>query len=280
MQIHEVRTMEGNSGCTIKLFKTEKTSFVRKYSSCPEYNARLEEQCRKQNFYRTTAGVSAPAVHKWGYENGLFYFDMDYVHGHTLAEIIPIMKNYDVSPFITLLFKMLHWRQKGKRSDTAMIFQGKIHSLEYQLSGKVPEKVFDKLKHFDWSIVSSTQCHGDLALDNVILNDDGKLCLIDFLDSFFDSWMIDVAKLLQDMELHWSFRNKKLSDESISILESTKEMILNRIGSMEGGQAKINAIYHILLLNVVRLWPYAHLHNSEPWLVPATEKAYQLAQKM
>ena len=90
--------------------------------------------------------------------------------------------------------------------------------------------------------------------------------------------MLDVAKLLQDMELHWSFRNKKLSEESISILESTKEMILNRIASMENGQAKINAIYHIMLLNVVRLWPYAHIHNSEPWLIPATEKAYQIVQ--
>ena len=280
MQIHEVKTMEGNSGCTVKLFKTEKTSFVRKYSSCPEYNSRLEEQCRKQNFYNTTAGVSAPAVRSWGYENGLFYFDMDYIHGHTLAEIIPLVKSYDISPYITLLFKLLHWRQKGKRSDTAMIFQGKIHALEHQLSGKVPDKVFTALKHFDWSAVPCTQCHGDLALDNVIVNEDGKLCLIDFLDSFLDSWMIDVAKLLQDMELHWSFRNKKLSDESMGILSSARDMIITRLKSMENGQEKIRAIYHILLLNVVRIWPYAHLHNSEPWLIPATEKAYNLAKDM
>lgn len=278
MQIREVRTMEGNSGCTVKLCKTEKSVFVRKYSSCPEYNHRLEEQCRKQNFYRTTAGVSTPEVIAWGYENELFYFDMEYIHGHTLAEIIPIMKNQDVSPFIDLLFKLLHWRQKGKRSDTAMIFQGKIHALAHQLSGKVSEKIFDELKHFDWSIVSCTQCHGDLALDNVIIHDDGKICLIDFLDSFFDSWMIDVAKLLQDMELHWSFRNRKLTEDSVNILSAAKDVILRRLGSMENGQAKIDAIYHIMLLNVVRLWPYAHVHNSEPWLVPATEKAFQLVK--
>lgn len=278
MQIHEVKTLEGNSGCKVQLYRTERSVFVRKTSSCPAYNERLEEQCRKQNFHQSSAGVCSPSVLTWGYDEGLFYFDMEYVPGHSLADLVPVMKTYDIAPLIDLLFKMLHWNEKGKRSDSAMIFHSKIISLEKNIAGKVPDEAFALLKRFDWSAVSWTPCHGDLTLDNMIYTRDGKVCLIDFLDSFCDSWMIDLSKLLQDMELHWSFRDRHISSDTALRLQIARDMIIDHLAAMENGDEKIKTVYHLLLLNVLRIWPYAKAQKNDAWLKTATEKAIELVK--
>ncbi len=51
-----------------------------------------------------------------------------------------------------------------------------------------------------------SDCHGDLTLSNVILSQSAGLVLVDFLDSFVESPLQDLAKLAQDMEFGWSFR--------------------------------------------------------------------------
>lgn len=278
MQIHEVKSLEGNSGCRVQLYRTERSTFVRKYSSCPEYNSRLEEQCRKQNFHNASQRVFSPSVLAWGYEDGLFYFDMEYIRGHKLSDMVHMMKDSDVAPMIDLLFKMLHWEEKGRRSDSAMIFQTKIISLEKKTGGKVPAEVFDILRKFDWSCISWTPCHGDLTLDNMIVTSGGRVCLVDFLDSFCDSWMIDAAKVLQDMELYWSFRNKPVSPDSARRIKMARDMIFDKLSAMENGSEKLRAVYHLLLLNVIRIWPYAEIQKSGEWLKTATQKAIELVR--
>lgn len=278
MQIHEVKSLDGNSGCRVQLYRTERSTFVRKYSSCPEYNSRLEEQCRKQNFHNASQRVFSPAVLEWGYEDGLFYFDMEYIRGHKLSDMVPLMKDSDVKPMIDLLFKMLHWEEKGRRSDSAMIFQTKIISLEKKIGEKVPAEAFDLLRKFDWSCISWTPCHGDLTFDNMIVAADGRVCLVDFLDSFCDSWMIDAAKVLQDAELYWSFRSRTLSQAAAGRLKAARDMIFEKLSAMENGKEKVRAVYHLLLLNVLRIWPYAEIQKSEAWLKTATEKAINLVR--
>jgi len=89
-----------------------------------------------------------------------------------------------------------------------------------------------------------------------LITSDKKIYLIDFLDSFFDSWMIDVAKLLQDIELCWSYRYEKMSTNLSLRLTVAKEALLESILELENGETKIKYIYHILLLNVLRIVPY------------------------
>lgn len=56
-------------------------------------------------------------------------------------------------------------------------------------------------------------CHGDLTLSNVILSSTGSVKLIDFLDSYIESPLQDVAKIRQEFDHLWSFR--KLDEPSV-----------------------------------------------------------------
>ena len=111
------------------------------------------------------------------------------------------------------------------------------------------DKSLSYLRSFDFSFVPRSSCHGDLTLENIIVTTNNELYLIDFLDSFYDSWMIDIAKLLQDLELKWSYRfSEDDSNREIRLLIA-KEALLNRIRVMDNGQEIIRNVYSILLLN-------------------------------
>jgi len=48
-------------------------------------------------------------------------------------------------------------------------------------------------------------CHGDLTMSNILIaSDSSAIALIDFLDSFIESPLIDLAKLRQDTRFCWT----------------------------------------------------------------------------
>ena len=83
-----VFNLGGHSGCKILLYDDGIKSFIRKISKSKDYNDRLLKQCSKQaNFVNPF--IKAPKIIKSGIdEDGLFYFDMEYIQGVTLSEYI------------------------------------------------------------------------------------------------------------------------------------------------------------------------------------------------
>ena len=96
----------------------------------------------------------------------------------------------------------------------------------------------------------------NLTLENIIITYNKQIYLIDFLDSFYNSWMLDIAKLLQDLELKWSFRNIELSVNQALRIEIAKEALIEEILKLRDGKNKLFTIYHLLLLNILRIYPY------------------------
>ena len=256
-----LKRLTGHSGCDITLCRANGI-FVRKRSSSQKYNRRLKKQYRKQQrFVPKTENVLAPRPLSCGTENGLFYFDMEFVRGKTLAEYTAEMKISEIADYVDVLFESLEFsplRHSFDARGKQAIFSEKIETLNAQLQSNTKlGEAFGILKNFDWSSVPETPCHGDLTLENILVSDNGKLYLFDFLDSFFNSWMIDIAKLLQDLELKWSFRHSSLTTAQELRLLVAKEMIVERIVSFKDGMRHMAAIYHLLLLNVLRIYPYA-----------------------
>lgn len=252
------KVLTGHSGCNVLLMQDDEEIFVRKSSGKEKYNFRLKKQCKKQSNFVSTQKVLAPAVTSAGYEDGLFYFDMEFVQGKTLAEYTSSILITEISDFIRLLFKSLYIESSVVNVKANMIFGNKISTLENELSDvKTLEPIFEILKNHDWSNIYKSPCHGDLTLENIIITKDKKLYLIDFLDSFYNSWMVDIAKLLQDLELKWSFRHTELSQNRELRLLVAKDALIEEILKTENGEQNLNNIYHILLLNIVRIYPYA-----------------------
>jgi thiamine kinase-like enzyme len=131
----------------------------------------------------------------------------------------------------------------------------------------------DLLKRYDFSGIPESECHGDLTLQNIMISEE-KIYLIDFLDSFFNSWVIDVAKILQDVDLHWSYRHFKMDANLELRLLVAKEEIIKAVRIMPDGDKILFDIYYILLLNILRIYPYAKDDETFSFLEDALSKTF------
>lgn len=271
-----IKKLNGYSGCKLDLMSNNDTLFVKKTSNIPQYNMRLKKQLKKQLNFKSEA-VKAPKIYDYNYnEDGLFYFNMEFVSGKTLAEYTQDILITEIIDFIKCLFKSIYFTSEIQNPKAKSIFDKKIKELEIKLSNKTNLKeAFSILNNFEWSQIYKSPCHGDLTLENIIITYNKQIYLIDFLDSFYNSWMLDIAKLLQDLELKWSFRNIELSATRSLRIEIAKEALIEEILKLKNGDNKLFAIYHLLLLNILRIYPYTKDEKTFNFLDESVKKLVQ-----
>ena len=92
--------------------------------------------------------------------------------------------------------------------------------------------------------------------------------------------MVDVAKLLQDIDLGWSYRHIK-RDYNLNLrLGIAKQALIEDILQLENGKSLLRNIYYVLLLNVLRIYPYTHDEETMNFLNEATEKVLNTIESM
>lgn len=279
--IEFIKPLTGHSGCGLNLYKLNETVFLRKDSGNPNYNRRLKKQFIKQNLF-TLPGIKTPQILNHGEENGLFYFDMEFLNGVTLAEYMSSIKIKEINALISLLFKALPVEKSHLDPKADKIFKNKIAEIKKKLRPSDTEalQAVEILEKFDFSVVPFSYCCGDLTLENIMLGSDKQIYLIDFLDSFYNSWMIDVAKLLQDLDLHWSYRHREIDFNLAMRLSVAKEALLENIADTPDGLSKIKTIYHVLLLNVLRIIPYTKDEETARFLKKALSNVITTIKQM
>lgn len=278
---HQQTPLVGHSGCKIVLIQNSMGAKVRKTSKSIDYNSRLKKQCEKQKKFDGKNGVRAPKILSQGLDDsGLFYFDMEYISGQSMASFIENESGLSAKWMAEKLVSLLDWNHSLVDPSFSKKFEKKIESLEKQLtlSSKV-EEALDVLKGHPWSPGLVGNCHGDLTFENIIRAGNGDIYLIDFLDSFCESWIMDLSKLLQDLELQWSFRSKNSAPFiNIRLHAILKEMLL-MVESHPNGQEVICTAYHALLLNVLRIIPYSS-DEMKPYIDELLKKTLQRIHKM
>ncbi len=101
-------------------------------------------------------------------------------------------------------------------------------------------------------------CHGDLTLSNIIFNDKGYY-LIDFLDSFVESYWIDIIKLRQDCFYKWCLLYNGIESARISIILNK----LNNLLVQHFGDEINSPTFQILeAINILRIEPYISSDKS------------------
>lgn len=112
-------------------------------------------------------------------------------------------------------------------------------------------KIYSKLDKIKYNL--SGNCHGDLTLSNIIINKTKKkLILIDHLDTFWNSPVQDICKLIQDLRLYWTSRNfiktdklrAKIFCDNLKPFKSINENSLNDLVELE------------MMMTLVRILPY------------------------
>lgn len=276
-----ITDLGGHSGCRILLCEADNDEvFVRKISSDKEYNTRLLKQAKKQENYKSDV-IKVPKVYKKGYtEDGLFFFDMEYVQGITMAEYMKSIEIGRVRGIVELIVSNIVSIGKENGAVDESIFNNKIAALKAQLADKnnsIIDTAIKILEEHSWKNFIMTNCHGDLTLENIIVKDN-QLYLIDFLDSFYDCWIMDISTLMQDVQTMWSYRF--YDDIDINTLI---RLIVFRDILMDEVKSKVNnkyvEVYYALLLKLIRIYPYTKDEKTYNFLNEKTESVIKIIEK-
>ena len=277
-----IKNLSGHSGCEISLWEIDNCKyFVRKKSALTSYNIRLKKQFLKQKKYNLSI-AKTPKIYSCGMENNLFFFDMEYVPCMTFCEYINSIRITELVDFIKILFANLPIDKSCKNLAVNKIFDKKISSLMQSITDKnsTLKQSFELLCFNDWSSVVQSPSHGDLTLENILISTNHKIYLIDFLDTFYSSWMVDLAKIFQDLEVKWSFRNMKPDTNRDLRLLIAKETLSEMILLLPNGKNILIQIYKILLLNLLRIIPYTTDEKTKNFVFTAIENTLNIIEKM
>jgi predicted Ser/Thr protein kinase len=242
----------GHSGCNLEFIRNGNRTFIRKSSKSLSYNYRLESQCfKQQNFKHDT--ILAPKVLNTGYIDGFFYFDMEYVNGIRFNDFVKTNRFENVKHIFEIILKFITNNFTEQTLNKHHEIKTKINDI---LSTNLVDINISKelLFHSNESIRIG-YCHGDLTFENIIISNN-KIYLIDFLDSFIDSPIIDISKLLQEFDLNWSNRND-YTINNLSIIRNffLKRELFNKIASLD---IKENTILLQKKLTLMRILPYTN----------------------
>lgn len=210
---HHIRTLTGHSGCLIELRLAGDFYFVRKRSASPAYNSRLRAQIAKQ--VALSALIATPRVYRQGEEDGLVWFDMEYIRGSGFVSYTSLQTVGQISAIVGQLAEPLHvLAGTSVGSIEPALFEGKLAELKRTVvanplhlphAGAV-DRLLGRLAHSDWSAVPKSLCHGDLTVENMLMRENG-IVFIDLLDGELESVWMDVAKLIHDLQSGWSLRS-------------------------------------------------------------------------
>lgn len=193
----------GLSGCKLQLINSRT---IKKISSTKSFNKRLKKQVDKQlsfscNFY---SNIFTPQIYNIG-EN---YFDMEYIPGESYSKFFTKCSKADLDLILTNLNSYFSEIQINKKTYNSSVVKSKLGNKLEHLSfnskyKKFIEYVIMQVEDTSFDNISKTFCHGDLSLTNFIFYK-GRLYLIDFLDSYIDTFIVDLVKLQQDLQFKWA----------------------------------------------------------------------------
>jgi hypothetical protein len=245
--------LEGHSGCNLSFVNKNGKLFIRKTSKDKQYNERLEKQCNKQiNFEHNF--IKTPKIQEFGNnEFGLFYFEMEYINGLKFNEFVKFKR---FSHVLMLFSKILDFTFNNFTTNNLKLSKEINAKIDSIVETKLIDKhVIEQLKTYSKLECRSGYCHGDLTFENIIISND-EIYLIDFLDSYIESPVIDISKLFQEFDLNWSNRNS-VNENAISMIRNIflKRNLFDRISEYGINNSTIELQRKLTLM---RILPYTN----------------------
>lgn len=181
--------------------------FVKKRSILPD--TRLYNQATKQKNFEKSQLYEIPNVFKIVHNSKITYFTMSYVNANNFIEFFNTISLYDLDKFVNNIIQII---EEFINKSTLTNLNSKLINEKYlqtknnilkigvDLDFKNIDKIFEKEYSFTIPI---GVCHGDFTFSNMLFDND-TIYLIDFLDSFLESPLLDIVKIRQDTKFNWS----------------------------------------------------------------------------
>lgn len=209
MPSNDIDALElGQSGDSVSLELLDGKIVVSKKSMTSE--SRLYQQYLKQVEFDHMSDFIVPKVCKPWDGSG---FCMEYVSGKPLGQVLGNASITDVESISKMISVYLqNLIASSVRSiapiDSNLAFKSKVKSMREALSSSRYELVQKALTILDLESIRVPQLigpnHGDFSFENVLINQNsGEAWLVDFLDSPIETPLIDISRVLIDMEHGW-----------------------------------------------------------------------------
>lgn len=220
--------LTGHSGARLTLLQSDERSVIRKTSGTPFGNARLQQQAEKQDRF-LVAGFPTPRIWAQGLSEGHFFFEMDYIPAISIAAQCAAGTPTSTKLLLDFLERWITHTSEGSNS---FIEAGKIHSKidavveacrrNPILNHAMPAIVLlgSLLSRSEWPVVPEGPCHGDMTLENILIDTSNRLWMIDFDAPDLSSYWFDLAKIYQDLQGHWCLRHLSIQSRSPSRLNA------------------------------------------------------------
>lgn len=192
-----VKELKGHSGASVSLIKEKGELLIRKSGD------NVKRNLQRHTFLLHTHAYDLPKIKKIHSDT---CYDMEYIHGYDMKSYLLY---HDIDDLLEFLTNHIH---KLKTSSSGIVdYSPHLYQMKLQLPKGVlrdmPDLLFmgEEGLHFP----RTTNYHGDMTLENIIYDPmRRKFIFIDCVETPFDSYIFDVAKLRQDLYSKWFIRNE------------------------------------------------------------------------
>lgn len=250
--------LRGNSGCVVKFVDDGHTRIVRKTSVDHETSRRLYEQVKRIERLRTCHRFDVPKIVTMSYgDDTCEFYDMEHITGSLLCahiSISPVAITVDTLKGLLVCVQELASVSQCEGHRVINIRESvlkKISAFPDAIVAKAPD-VFKFIEEVDDVECPMTMYHGDLTFENVIVKRDGTLVLIDPINSYIDSFVVDLSKIATELWCRWSTLNHR-SQIDLGSLSLLRDVFMDE---------KMVKMYRqvlpkLVVLDVMRAVPYA-----------------------
>lgn len=246
-----IRLLGGISGCDVML---DERGIVTKSTKIKSYRERLIQQGNKQSLFSkfVLKNITTPRV----LEIGKNSIQMEYVEAQSFDNFLTNATRKDilfVTDSLCQYISFLKDRSRPSNAGTLKTIEEKINSLKEKSNHKnIIDLLLQKTKTMDVSEIPNSFCHGDLTFSNILFHKN-RLYFIDFLDTFINSYLLDLTKLKQDLYYGWS---GKINGTSSIRISQAKRHIWKGLCEQHEDIIK-NEWFSVLdTLNILRIEPY------------------------
>lgn len=244
----------GLSGCSFEMI----TQGVLRKSSSENYSERLLKQAKKQRYFSNFnfTSIDVPNVLNIG-EN---YFDMEYISSKTFDSFFETCDVDDINFVLNSLYEYFDFLIGTKKTFKDFEIKNKIFKKIQSLNiSNIHFKEYLLSLDYNTSGIPKSFCHGDLTFSNILFN--GKrLFFIDFLDSYVDSFLIDLVKLKQDLFYFWSIQ---INDNRSLRLYQAKKFIWKNLSKRYQEYVNTNLFELLDVISLLRITPYLTNNNHK-----------------
>lgn len=281
--------VSGNSGVNVSIVDSQNNIYIRKYTQDKSKHERLIKQAEKQkNFTTNVPNIKIPKIYSIekcdpkiylkNKNESILNVNMEYVYSYNFMEFFENVDKHDLDSFINCVIGFIE--DEIDRSNYEIVDKKVIISKIDEVYGKLVSngvmcennndlvyRIVNKIKNIvsdlpDQIVIPVGICHGDFTYSNILFKGNDYY-LIDFLDCYIESPIMDIVKIRQDSFFGWSNIMYKESYD-LNRITIINDYVDKRIDEHFSKYAWYKFYYNTFqIINMLRILPYCKKDDSK-----------------